>query len=314
MTILIIIFILLSLILVYIAYRIHNYYKQAKIELKKAQSLTLQHLDQQEQLNKSISFLEQQRDDLKHKIWLEETKYKNAGVIAQQQLKLDLQKFKNNSTVAAGSYFERLQQQYEQQQQLYDNKIKQLTVKYDAAAAELNKIEATRRAAHEAILREEQIKQKKEFYTMSLDVKAKRDIEILSRVEDELTDPRPIRMVIWNTYYSKKVNDMCSKILGTNKVCGIYKITYQPTNQCYIGQSLDIKERWRQHIKAGICKIDTPAGNKLYEAMGRASISDFTFELLQKCNANELDEKESYYIKLYQSYQFGYNSNRGNRK
>ena len=95
---------------------------------------------------------------------------------------------------------------------------------------------------------------------------------------------------------------------------GIYSITNTINNKKYIGQSVDIKQRWRQHIKAGICKIDTPAGNKLYEAMAAAPISDFTFEVLQKCNANELDEKEAYYIKLYQSYQFGYNSTKGNKK
>ena len=311
---LIITFVIISLILIYAAYRIHQYYQQAKIELKKAKSLTLEHLDQQEQLNKTINFLQQQRDDLKHKIWIEETKYKNAGVIAQQQLKLDLEKFKNNSKAAADNYFDCLQQDYKQKQHIYDMKMQELQMRYDEVNADLHKIEMTRAAAQQAVLREEQIKRRKEFYTMSLDMKAKHDIDILSRVEDELTDPRPIRMVIWNTYYSKKVNEMCAKILGANKTCGIYKITYQPTNQCYIGQSVDIKQRWRQHIKAGTCKIDTPTGNKLYEVMAAAPISDFTFEVLQKCNANELDEKEAYYIKLYQSYQFGYNSTKGNKK
>ena len=37
-------------------------------------------------------------------------------------------------------------------------------------------------------------------------------------------------MVIWTSYYSKKVNELCSRIIGTEIKSGIYKITFLPTN------------------------------------------------------------------------------------
>ena len=43
-----------------------------------------------------------------------------------------------------------------------------------------------------------------------------------------------------------------------------------------------------------------------------SSIEDFTFELIEECCAKDLDEKEQYFISLYQSYDYGFNSNRGN--
>jgi len=82
---------------------------------------------------------------------------------------------------------------------------------------------------------------------------------------------------------------------------------------CYIGQSRNIKERFREHIKCGL-GIDTPAANKLYKAMRKEGIDNFTFELLEECSSQFLDEKEAFYISLYNSYDYGYNSNHGNKK
>jgi hypothetical protein len=42
-------------------------------------------------------------------------------------------------------------------------------------------------------------------------------------------------------------------------------------------------------------------------------LTNFTFELLEKCPKTELNEKEKFYINLYQSYDFGYNSTGGNK-
>ena len=45
-----------------------------------------------------------------------------------------------------------------------------------------------------------------------------------------------------------------------------------------------------------------------------SGIENFTFELLETCLSNELDEKEKLYIELYDSYNFGYNLTKGNSK
>lgn len=67
--------------------------------------------------------------------------------------------------------------------------------------------------------------------------------------------------------------------------------------------------RWKDHAKCGL-GIDTPAANKLYKAMQEDGIWNFSWELLEECSENKLNEKERFYIELYDSYNFGYNSNK----
>lgn len=108
---------------------------------------------------------------------------------------------------------------------------------------ELDKISATRTAAIQAQLEEEKIQQQAEFYSLSIENVDRREIKILHSIETELRDPRPIRMIIWQTYYSKKANELAARILGTSDKCGIYKITNKNNKMCYIGQAKNIRER-----------------------------------------------------------------------
>jgi len=80
---------------------------------------------------------------------------------------------------------------------------------------------------------------------------------------------------------------------------GIYKITNLVTGRCYIGQSKDIDERFKQHFYHSDSIVDKNL--KLY---GK---DHFKFEVLEVCNENELDEKEAYYIRKYNSIMYGYN-------
>mgnify|MGYP003295236773 CR=1 FL=1 len=48
--------------------------------------------------------------------------------------------------------------------------------------------------------------------------------------------------------------------------------------------------------------------------MMESGIYNFSFELLEECPSAQLNEKERYYIDLYDSYNYGYNSNRGINK
>ena len=91
---------------------------------------------------------------------------------------------------------------------------------------------------------------------------------------------------------------------------GIYKITNELNNKCYIGQSIDIETRWLQHIHEG--KRGTNKG-KLYPAMYHDGIENFIFEVIEECplEQEKLDERERYWIEYYNSYEEGYNSTRG---
>ena len=70
--------------------------------------------------------------------------------------------------------------------------------------------------------------------------------------------------------------------------------------------------RFKSHAKCGL-GIDAPANNKLYAAMQKDGLSNFTWELLEECKKEELNERERYYIEAYMSKDYGYNSNIGVR-
>lgn len=218
---------------------------------------------------------------------------------------------KKISDSAFRDYEKTLEQAYVATELSFDKRVELLNSEMKSIQEDLNNLKATRAAAHEALMKEQEVKDNKDNYRLIVSEVEKRDIKLLNSIKKELINERPVNMIIWQTYYSKKANDLCTRVLGTKNVAGIYKITEISTGRCYIGQSKNIKDRFREHMKCGL-GIDTPNGNKLYQAMLDSSIEDFTFELIEECCAKDLDEKERYFISLYQSYDYGFNSNRGN--
>ena len=177
---------------------------------------------------------------------------------------------------------------------LGDKLLENLKQSYDAAANkyrlelgeikyDLDKISATRAAALEAKRKEQEIKDKQTFYCPQVAENDLKDAKILKDIEYKLNNPRILRMLIWTTYYQKPMNQVCANVLGgaTANKCGIYKITNQLDDIVYIGQSVDIATRWKNHAKAGL-GIDTPANNRLYKAMQEDGLENFSFEVLEE--------------------------------
>lgn len=223
-------------------------------------------------------------------------------------------------------YVDSLDQEYKNAEQEHDHAIDGLRIAYDNLQdllmykvkniqKDLDKISATRAAAMEAQLKEQEIKNKQSFYCPQVPEADLKDAKTLRDIEYKLNNPRVLRMLIWSTFYQKPMNQVCANVLGaaTAEKCGIYKITNQKTDLVYIGQAVDIATRWKNHAKAGL-GIDTPANNKLYKAMAEDGLESFSFEVLEECSRDQLNEKEKFYIKLYQSDQYGYNSNAGINK
>lgn len=90
---------------------------------------------------------------------------------------------------------------------------------------------------------------------------------------------------------------------------GIYKITNKLTNKVYIGQSVHIEHRWKEHISRA-----NSGSTKLYKAFQLYGLENFSFEVLEECTAKDLDEKEKYWITQYDSFKNGYNSTMGGQK
>lgn len=175
---------------------------------------------------------------------------------------------------------------------------------------ELRSLQETRAAAIAAAQKEKEIKENKDDYCLILPIEEANDITILRGVIRKITKPRAILMAIWQAYYQPIAKKKFPQILGKADVCGIYKITNQQTGECYIGQARDCKKRWYEHCRCGI-GIDTPQGSQLYSAMLEYGLDAFSFELLLECDPSQLNEKEKYFIELYNSNIVGYNINKG---
>lgn len=92
---------------------------------------------------------------------------------------------------------------------------------------------------------------------------------------------------------------------------GIYAIRNKINGKVYIGQSVNILQRWNDHKRRS--RYEEYEGNHypLYRAFKKYGVDNFEFILLEECNKNILNEREIYWIKKYNSYNDGYNATLG---
>ena len=175
---------------------------------------------------------------------------------------------------------------------------------------ELEKICSSITSLNRQYIQETQEKEKLNQNRLNISEDNISDIELLDSIKLRFSNPRIINKLIWQTYYQPLAKTKFAAILDNKTKTGIYKITNINDNKIYIGQAVDIYKRWCDHCKAG-CGIDTPANNKLYKAMSQDGLYNFRFELLEECQKEDLNEKEKFYINLYESVTYGYNSMAG---
>ena len=227
------------------------------------------------------------------------------------------------SSNAFKNYCDILEKKYKEVEEEHDMEIEALNTAYsnlqlkllreaDEVRSDLDKIKATRTAAIEAARREKDIENNLTFYCLDISDADKKDIAKLEALKPSLNKPRVLSMLIWQTWFQKPLKALSANVVGATDATGIYKITNIKTKECYIGQAIHIKDRFVEHAKCGL-GIDTPAGNKLYKAIQEFGLWNFSFEVLEECPREQLNEKEKYYIDLYSSYDYGYNSTRGNK-
>ena len=90
---------------------------------------------------------------------------------------------------------------------------------------------------------------------------------------------------------------------------GIYCITCKETNEKYIGQSVSIKRRWATHKRE--LKENKHYNKHLQARYNEYGKNSFTYEILELCPAEKLNEREKFYIKLFDSYNNGFNQDIG---
>lgn len=185
-------------------------------------------------------------------------------------------------------------------------KEKQLEIK------ELAELKEQRDQIVKALKREEALRQNREFHSISIGKNDKEDISILRDFSKKLHKTAPINKLIWSEYIMRPYGEMADRVLGKEKHCGIYKITESATGRAYIGQSSDVRNRWANHLKTALGVDGGAAHTRFHDALSDIGLENFTFELLEDCPKDKLNEREKYYINFYQSNDFGWNSTKGN--
>jgi len=135
------------------------------------------------------------------------------------------------------------------------------------------------------------------------------DVKIIKECAARLYRKEILSDILWSIYYQKPLQQLRAKLFGkvSNKVTGIYKITSQPDQTIYIGQAVDISDRWPQHVKAAL----KGERSKFYTAMREIGPENFTFEVIEECDQAKLNEREKYWIEFYNSVEYGYNTQAG---
>ena len=252
-----------------------------------------------QEIQDSISLLEQQAaessDAIYRKSWeLANEKMSNASEAMSKQ-------YEQAKQTAENDYLETLKDcanSFTSQINDKKNELKKVQDELTDLVQKLN-------SAVEANKRAEEIKQKQDFYRLQLTTIDLDEIKRLREVEPYLREKEPLNKVIWKVYYEKPYTDLIGRVVGTGIHTGIYKITNIENQMCYVGQAVNIADRWKQHIKRGI-GAEAPTRNKLYPAMLEVGVENFTFEIVEECDKSNLKEQEDYWQEFFHAKDFGY--------
>ena len=283
-------------------------------EKEKAQEL-LDFTKQTKELEIQVRSLEERRENI---IQTLENEAKQSGEIfktqqiqiaeeqiekAKKELLLEYEKAKED---AKQTYLETLSDMVTNVMSEYGIKSKEL----EEVLVKLEEAHAKADAAVKVNKRAEMEKQQKDFYRIQLSQEDLEEIKRLREVEQYLRQKEPLNKVIYKCYYEKPLTSMIGRVLGNRKITGIYKITNLDNGMCYVGQSVDVADRWRQHVKRGV-GAEPVTQNKLYPAMKSIGVENFMFELIEECKGNELTPREKYWTDFYQAQTYGYTVKKG---
>lgn len=296
------IFLICSLILFYKA-------NQIKINKNKEQE------NYEQLLNKQIYQLEQERETLI-----------NSQIHKKEEINQDLLEWQEYRKKEIEAYIESQKQLADQTiNTAYESAQKQISdinndiqntrntalQEKEQIQTEIDKLKASLSAGVEARLREQEKKDKINFYKLSISEADLADVKMLQNLKSSFHKPVVLSKLIWTQYFQKQMTQLCDRVFGKKPISGIYKITDLITEECYIGQSVNIQQRMKQHCKCGL-GIEASATNKLYNTMQKDKVWNFSFELLEQCSKESLNEKEKFWIQMYQSNKFGLNTMKGN--
>ncbi len=296
--------------------QLHTQIQQSKDDWEKEKSkATIELIQKTQQLELEVRGLEERRNSIIQT--LEKEAQESGRIFKDQQIQIAKEQVEKAKIELNNSYDEAAEQAKKaylsllaESSQEYKIQLDEIDKQLIQARTDLEQARLKANAIIEVNKRAELEREKQDFYRLQLsDI----DIEEIARIrsiEPYLRQKEPLNKVIWKVYYEKPYTDLIGRVIGIGRHSGIYKITSLQTGMCYIGQAVDLAERWKQHAKRGV-GADPPTQNKLYPAMLEQGVENFTFEIVEECPVTQLSEREKYYTDVFQAQAYGYTIRKG---
>ena len=169
-----------------------------------------------------------------------------------------------------------------------------------AVKNELDEFQAKRMVVNEAIRREREKEEQEDFYRISITDNDIKDIEALRSIEPRLTNREVLNELIYEVFIKRPLMEMEKRVLKGHKIGGIYKITYIKTGEAYIGRSVDIGNRWKEHCLSSL-NIGTIAHSTFHNVLAEKGLQNFTWEVLEQVDKDKQSSREKYWVDFYQT-------------
>lgn len=244
-------------------------------------------------------------------------KYNNA----EHQLKL-MEERKNHTDEILNNYYESEKLRIEDKIQnittaCVEEMVRQVGEKSVECEEQIKKFQDTllsyqqrQAAVNEAIMRERQLQEQSEFYTINLSQSEIDDLLMIKELSPRFNNRELLNKIVYESYVKRPLQEMIKRVLSGRSPSGIYKITRKSTGEIYIGRAVAVDKRWTEHVKMAF-SIGSIAHSTLHTIMEKEGVWNFTFELLEEVPKEQLNEREKYYIDFYDSKNFGLNQKNG---
>lgn len=235
--------------------------------------------------------------------------YKEKKQLIDQHLESEFafsrEKLKQNIAELTHLENSRLEESLEKNRADFELKMAEMNSTIEDCQNILSQLQLKRAAAIEDAKRQEEMRTKEDFYKLQITETDLADILELKTVEKKLSKKEVLNKLIYKVYFEKPYTDLVGRVVGKETKTGIYKITNTLNQKVYIGQAVNIAERWKQHIKRAL-GAEPLTQNKLYPAMAEDGVWNFTFEIIEVCEKAQLSEREQYWQKFFGAKEYGY--------
>lgn len=303
---------------------------------KEEEKLNKDFFEKEQKLKENLKRKEQEINDsleLSAKILKKEEEKRNLIISQESEIinkELENYRIKKNDEIEREFIFlnQNLQNEFELAKENYQKYLEEIKIALEEYNAKIEKdkenkanelinlmkeledYQKRRDVINENIRREKEIREKETFYKINITDNDIEDIQLLKTIEPKLRNKEALNKLIYEVFIKKPTTEMIKRVLDGGSPSGIYKITFIPTGEAYIGKSSNVNKRWLEHIKSAF-GLGTIAHSSFHTRLAKEGVWNFTFELLEKIEKERLGEREKYWIEFYQTKEFGLNERSG---